>query len=137
MRTTNRRPFSLTLPSSDKLRGQQLRWFFKEALRGFLPDEIIMKKKHGFERRQIAINTSHTHCGPVVGRTLGAMYSISDAQWKQVDDYRAVLLDKLVDVVDKAVADLAPGPCRYVRLEFQPRGWLMLDEVEVFGKADR
>jgi asparagine synthase (glutamine-hydrolysing) len=25
-----------------------LRWFFKEALRGFLPDEIIRKKKHGF-----------------------------------------------------------------------------------------
>ena len=67
-----------------------------------------LKKKHGFERRQIGINTSHTHCGPVVGRNLGAMYSISDAQWKQVDDYRAVLLDKLVDVVDKAVADLAP-----------------------------
>jgi asparagine synthase (glutamine-hydrolysing) len=39
---------SLTLPSDWKLRGQQLRWFFKEALRGFLPDEIIEKKKHGF-----------------------------------------------------------------------------------------
>jgi asparagine synthase (glutamine-hydrolysing) len=26
----------------------KLRWFFKEALRGFLPDEIITKKKHGF-----------------------------------------------------------------------------------------
>jgi asparagine synthase (glutamine-hydrolysing) len=26
----------------------KLRWFFKEALRGFLPDEIITKKKKGF-----------------------------------------------------------------------------------------
>jgi neutral ceramidase len=68
-----------------------------------------LKKKFGFERRQIAINTSHTHCGPVVGRNLGAMYSLTDAQWKQVDDYQAVLLDKLVDVVGKAVADLAPA----------------------------
>jgi len=25
-----------------------LRYFFKEALRGFLPDEIINKQKHGF-----------------------------------------------------------------------------------------
>ncbi len=25
-----------------------MRWFFKEALRGFLPDEIIAKKKQGF-----------------------------------------------------------------------------------------
>ncbi len=40
--------FSLTLPSAYKLKGLELRWFFKEALRGFLPDEIIAKKKHGF-----------------------------------------------------------------------------------------
>jgi asparagine synthase (glutamine-hydrolysing) len=39
---------SLTLPDDWKLRGPQLRWFFKEALRGFLPTEIIDKKKHGF-----------------------------------------------------------------------------------------
>ena len=25
-----------------------MRWFFKEALRGFLPDEILIKKKKGF-----------------------------------------------------------------------------------------
>jgi len=25
-----------------------LRYFFKEALRGFLPDEILAKEKHGF-----------------------------------------------------------------------------------------
>ncbi len=40
--------FSLKLPTSYKLRGLKLRWFFKEALRGFLPDEILTKKKHGF-----------------------------------------------------------------------------------------
>jgi len=40
--------FSLTLPANWKVRGFKLRWFFKEALRGFLPDEIITKKKKGF-----------------------------------------------------------------------------------------
>ena len=40
--------FSLRLPDDYKLRGLKLRWFFKEALRGFLPDEIITKPKHGF-----------------------------------------------------------------------------------------
>ncbi len=40
--------FSLKLPTSYKLKGLKLRWFFKEALRGFLPDEILTKKKHGF-----------------------------------------------------------------------------------------
>lgn len=40
--------FSSRLATGDKLRGLKLRWFFKEALRGFLPDEIITKKKQGF-----------------------------------------------------------------------------------------
>jgi asparagine synthase (glutamine-hydrolysing) len=40
--------FSLRLPVHYKLRGLKLRWFFKEALRDFLPDSIIRKKKHGF-----------------------------------------------------------------------------------------
>ena len=40
--------FSTRLPHRLKLRGTRLRPFFKEALRGFLPDETIAKKKHGF-----------------------------------------------------------------------------------------
>ena len=40
--------FSLRLPTQYKLKGLKLRWFFKEALRGFLPDEILTKKKQGF-----------------------------------------------------------------------------------------
>lgn len=40
--------FSLRLEPHLKLKGTKLRYFFKEALRGFLPDEIIAKQKHGF-----------------------------------------------------------------------------------------
>ena len=40
--------FSQSLPNHYKLKGLRLRWFFKEALRGFLPDEVITKKKQGF-----------------------------------------------------------------------------------------
>jgi asparagine synthase (glutamine-hydrolysing) len=40
--------FSLALAPNLKLKGTQLRYFFKEALRGFLPDQIIAKEKHGF-----------------------------------------------------------------------------------------
>jgi asparagine synthase (glutamine-hydrolysing) len=40
--------FSARLPASMKLRGTRLRWFFKEALRDFLPAEVIGKRKHGF-----------------------------------------------------------------------------------------
>ena len=40
--------FSATLPPALKLKGTKLRYFFKEALRDFLPNEIITKTKHGF-----------------------------------------------------------------------------------------
>ena len=40
--------FSLRLPPDAKLKRLKLRWFFKEALRDFLPDQIITKKKQGF-----------------------------------------------------------------------------------------
>ena len=40
--------FSLALRPALKLRGMTLRYFFKQALRGFLPDATIAKKKHGF-----------------------------------------------------------------------------------------
>jgi asparagine synthase (glutamine-hydrolysing) len=39
---------SLRVPSAMKIRRLQLRHFYKQAMRGFLPDEIIEKEKHGF-----------------------------------------------------------------------------------------
>ena len=40
--------FAERLDPGLKLKGQQLRWFFKHALRDFLPPEILTKSKHGF-----------------------------------------------------------------------------------------
>ena len=40
--------FSTRLAPALKLRGFKLRYFFKHALRGFLPPEILSKSKHGF-----------------------------------------------------------------------------------------
>ncbi len=39
---------SLVLAPDQKLKRTQLRYFFKNALRGFLPEEILRKEKHGF-----------------------------------------------------------------------------------------
>lgn len=39
---------SCRIPSALKLKGQQLRWFYKQAMRDFLPEQIINKSKHGF-----------------------------------------------------------------------------------------
>ncbi len=67
--------FSMRLPTDFKLRGQQLRWFFKEALTGFLPKEIIQKQKHGFGLpfgvwclRDPALNALATDCLHGIGR---------------------------------------------------------------------
>jgi asparagine synthase (glutamine-hydrolysing) len=40
--------FANHLPVDYKVRGQKLRWFFKEALTDLLPEKIINKSKHGF-----------------------------------------------------------------------------------------
>jgi asparagine synthase (glutamine-hydrolysing) len=40
--------FSLGVPGSWKVRNGQLRWFYRRAMRDFLPGAIIDKTKHGF-----------------------------------------------------------------------------------------
>jgi asparagine synthase (glutamine-hydrolysing) len=40
--------FSLRIPGDWKVRDGELRWFYKRAMQGFLPDQIIHKTKHGF-----------------------------------------------------------------------------------------
>jgi asparagine synthase (glutamine-hydrolysing) len=40
--------FSCRLAVDMKVRGTHLRWLYRRAMRGFLPDLIIDKKKHGF-----------------------------------------------------------------------------------------
>ena len=40
--------FSAEVPASLLIRGMNRRWFFKHAIRDFLPKETLAKKKHGF-----------------------------------------------------------------------------------------
>jgi asparagine synthase (glutamine-hydrolysing) len=40
--------FSASVPSELLLPGVKLRHFFKQAMRGFLPDAVLTKEKHGF-----------------------------------------------------------------------------------------
>jgi asparagine synthase (glutamine-hydrolysing) len=40
--------FSTTVPSSRKLRGTYLRYFYRRSMRDFLPAEVLKKRKHGF-----------------------------------------------------------------------------------------
>nr|WP_315216686.1 asparagine synthase-related protein [uncultured Duganella sp.] len=79
--------FSARLSPEDKLKGTRLRYFFKRALRGYLPSAILRKKKHGF-----GLPFGHwlqTHAGL---RAL-AFDSLSDLQSRRI--VRADFIDTL------------------------------------------
>ena len=62
--------FSGQLPINYKVKGQRLRWFFKEALKDLLPREIITKSKHGFGLPFGVWMLSHPPLGEYVDETL-------------------------------------------------------------------
>jgi neutral ceramidase len=76
-----------------------------------LSDEVCadLMKMHGFEREQIMLSVSHTHCGPVVGRNLISMYSFDDKQHELVKAYTSELHKQLVELVAVAVKSLKPA----------------------------
>ena len=82
--------FSLQLPAEYKLKGLKLRWFFKEALRGFLPDATIAKKKQGFGLPFGVWLTQH----PALKQL--ATDSLHDLKARKI--VRADFIDNLVDV---------------------------------------
>jgi len=62
--------------------------------------------KYKLDRQWIALSTSHTHSGPVVGKNLKAMYFMDNAAWQQVEQYTAHLEAIVVNVIGSAMADL-------------------------------
>jgi asparagine synthase (glutamine-hydrolysing) len=62
--------FANHLPVDYKVRGQKLRWFFKEALRDLLPEKIINKSKHGFGLPFGLWSTQYAPLGDLVGDSL-------------------------------------------------------------------
>ena len=65
-------------------------------------------EKYELERRQVAICSSHTHSGPVVGRALMTMYTLDETQRQIVADYTTDLETQLVKLVGEALKQLAP-----------------------------
>jgi asparagine synthase (glutamine-hydrolysing) len=65
--------YALRMPPDFKLKGLRLRWFFKEALRGFLPDETITKKKQGFGLPFGVWTTRHDALRRLASDSLGSL----------------------------------------------------------------
>ncbi|MEO9004216.1 MAG: neutral/alkaline non-lysosomal ceramidase N-terminal domain-containing protein [Ginsengibacter sp.] len=70
-------------------------------------DEI--KAKYKLSRSQIAINTSHTHTGPVLSDALVSIYPVNESQQKDIDQYTDQLGDKIVALVGKALKSMEPA----------------------------
>lgn len=68
-----------------------------------------LSDKYGLKRAQIALNFSHTHHGPAVGRNLYGLFAMDDAQWNRIDQYTAGLADKLVALAGEAIDHLEPA----------------------------
>lgn len=70
-----------------------------------------LKQRHGLERRHLALCTSHTHSGPVVFRNLSPLHElvVDEAQRPLIEEYTATLQDKILQIIDAALADLKPA----------------------------
>ena len=70
-----------------------------------------LEQKHGLARHQIAICTSHTHSGPAVGKNLRSMLRnvLDAAAIAKLDAYAQRLHNIVVDLVDQAIASVAPA----------------------------
>ncbi|MEZ6039237.1 MAG: neutral/alkaline non-lysosomal ceramidase N-terminal domain-containing protein [Planctomycetaceae bacterium] len=72
-----------------------------------------LKEQHDLDRSQIAISTSHTHSGPVVGQNLITMYEFGDDQHQLITDYTNKLIGDVTHLVGKAIASLEPAVIQY------------------------
>jgi neutral ceramidase len=68
-----------------------------------------LEAKQGLPRDRVLLSVSHTHCGPVVGGNLNAMYFLDDAQQKLVAEYAEKLPSLVFEVVAQAKKKLAPA----------------------------
>ncbi|WP_298866407.1 neutral/alkaline non-lysosomal ceramidase N-terminal domain-containing protein [uncultured Gimesia sp.] len=68
-----------------------------------------LKEKFNLERSQIMLNSSHTHCGPVLRGALHDIYPLKENHLKQIAKYSDQLEQKLVNAVETAIKNLEPS----------------------------
>lgn len=66
----------------------------------------------GIKREGLLISCSHTHSGPVV-RSRDSFFELPPNEQQRVDQYAAELPAKLVEVIQRAIADLGPARLGY------------------------
>ena len=66
-----------------------------------------VRERYGLTRDRLLLNSSHTHCGPVVDHMLEAAYNLTAQQWADIEAYTRELEDKVVSVIGDALKNLA------------------------------
>ncbi len=67
------------------------------------------KREFGLDRSRLVLNSSHTHTGPVVWPNLSTMFELPPAEEAKLREYGARLVDEVVSVIGKSIADLSPA----------------------------
>jgi neutral/alkaline ceramidase-like enzyme len=90
------------------------------------------RRKYHLERAQLLLNSSHTHCGPVIDEMLPVAYDLTAAQWRDIRDYTRWLEKEVVSVIGAARRRLQPVTLRAAegeaafaanrRVQFTPLG---------------
>ncbi len=70
-------------------------------------------RRYGLGREAILLNSSHTHSGPVLRDSLAGAYAIENDQIEAIDRYTTHLEAQVVELIGKALADLAPARVSY------------------------
>lgn len=110
---------SLQLQPDQKLHRRKLRYFFKQALRGFLPDEILDKQKHGFG---MPFGEWLLAQPELARRSTGALEALADRQ---------VIRRSFLDELNTALRGDSPG-------YYGPMVWvLMMLELWLEASHDR
>lgn len=70
-------------------------------------------KQYKLTRDQLILNSSHTHSGPVVRKSLIGAYDLPPEQAALIDAYSAEIEGKIVGMIGRALRDLAPAKVSY------------------------
>lgn len=68
-----------------------------------------IEQQHRIPRAGLMFACSHTHCGPALDDKLSHMLAMKDDDWAQVRKYQAVLDQKVIKVINDAIADIKPA----------------------------
>jgi len=72
-------------------------------------DSILDRLDDVLTRDQLMLNSSHTHSGPVMSRTLDDIYPLDDEQRALVARYTTFFEEKGAEVIQQAIKNLAPA----------------------------